>query len=216
MMRTTCSLLSAILFLAVMYSPVTAQMKPNPEKNVAPSGPWTISSQDGSLAVAVEMKEARLSYRVLHNKGEVLPSAPLGLTLKRLGQFTRHLQFTGQSTSMVNECYTMPVGKRSQCLNRANELILDFLNDTGAKMSLIIRAYDDGIAYRYRIQGTGEDTVLNEASSVRVPQALKGGSPVIPSRIMSGTTMPMPGSQALIMTWPCQPCSAWPLATGSM
>lgn len=163
-----------LLFLSVICSLATAQVKPNPEKNRVPSGPWTVSSPGGSLSVTVEMKEAGLSYRVFHNKCELLPSAPLGLTLKRLGQFTKQLRFTGKSTGIVNESYTMPVGKKSQCRNRANELILDFLNDTGGKMSLILRAYDDGIAYRYRIHGTGEYTVLGEVSNVRLPPGAQG------------------------------------------
>ena len=68
----------------------------------------------------------------------------------------------------------MPVGKRSECFNRANELVLDFANETGGTISLILRAYDDGVAYRYRIHGTGQDTVLNEDSSFHVPAGSQG------------------------------------------
>ena len=32
-------------------------------------------------------------------------------------------------------------------------------------MSLIFRAYDDGVAYRYQIHGTGKDTVMGELSA---------------------------------------------------
>jgi hypothetical protein len=123
MKRTPYWLPLALLFLTLIPSPLKAAS----EKNGVPNGPWNVSSPNGSLTVLVEMKDspekASLSYRVLHNNGEVLPSAPLGLTLKRLGQFTRNLRFVGQSTGMVNERYTMPVGKRSQCLNNAKELI---------------------------------------------------------------------------------------------
>ena len=98
----------------------------------------------------------------------------MGITLKRLGQFTGNLQFVGESACAVDEQYTMPVGKRSQCFNRANELTLDFLNDSGGKMSLILRAYDDGVAYRYRIHGTGQDTVTSEASGFHIPAASQG------------------------------------------
>ena len=41
-------------------------------------------------------------------------------------------------------------------------------------MSLILRAYDDGVAYRYRIHGTGEDTVASEASSFHIPTGSQG------------------------------------------
>ncbi len=83
-------------------------------------GPWSISSPSGNLSLVVEMKDSAgsgagttgLSYRVLGDNCEMLPSAPLGITLKRLGQFTESLQFVGESTCAVDEQYTMPVGKR--------------------------------------------------------------------------------------------------------
>ena len=115
-----------------------------------------------------------LSCRIRDNKGEVLPCAPLGITLKRLGKFTGSLRFVGESTRPIDERYPMPVGKRSECINKANELTLDFLNDTDGKISLILRAYDDGVAYRYCVHGTGEDTVVSEASSFRIPLGSQG------------------------------------------
>jgi len=56
---------------------------------------WNVSSPNGKLMVIVEMKDddgramttPSLSYRVLCHDREVLPTAPLGITLKRLGQF---------------------------------------------------------------------------------------------------------------------------------
>ena len=146
------------------------------------AGPWSVSSPGGNLSLVVEMRESAgsssgttgLCCRVLGDDGEVLPSAPLGITLTRLGQFTENLQFAGASSCTVDEQYTMPVGKRSQCFNRANELTLDFLNDSGGKMSLILRAYDDGVAYRYRLHGTGQDTVVNEESSFHIPTVSQG------------------------------------------
>ncbi|MHB0960027.1 MAG: glycoside hydrolase family 97 protein [Pirellulaceae bacterium] len=145
-------------------------------------GPWSISSPSGNLSLVVVMKDSAgsdagttsLSYRVLGDNRELLPSAPLGITLTRLGQFTERLKFVGESTCAVDEQYAMPVGKRSRCVNKANELTLDFLNDSGGTMSLILRAYDDGVAYRYRIHGTGQDTVTHEASSFHIPAASQG------------------------------------------
>jgi alpha-glucosidase len=63
----------------------------------------------------------------------------------------------------------MPVGKRSHCRNHANQLIVDFADAGDLRFSLILRAYDEGVAYRYRIHGSGEDTVIGEASAFRVP-----------------------------------------------
>ena len=143
---------------------------------------WSVSSPSGNLKVVVERKDGAgaagegpcLSYRVLCQAEEVLPRAPLGFTAKRLGQFQTKLHFLGKSTRIVDERYTMPVGKKSQCCNKGNELTMDFANETNAKMSVIFRVYDDGIAYRYLLDGTGEDTVTSEASAFHIPTGSKG------------------------------------------
>jgi hypothetical protein len=82
------------------------------------SGTWTVSSPNGSLSVVVETKasgseKSSLSYRVRSGSGEVLPSSPLGITLKRVGQFTDNLRFLGKSSRIIDERYVMPVGKRA-------------------------------------------------------------------------------------------------------
>ena len=143
---------------------------------------WNVSSPNGNLTVMVEMKDAdgratttpSLYYRVVRHGREVLPTAPLGITLKRLGQFRTNLRFLGKSANTLDERYTMPVGKRSECRNRANELTLSFTNESDARMSLIFRAYDDGVAYRYQFHGTGKDTVIGEMSAFHVPAGSKG------------------------------------------
>ncbi len=146
------------------------------------TGSWSVSSPSGNLSLVVEMKESAgsgsgttsLSCLVLSDNSEVLPSAPLGITLKRAGQFAGNLRFVSRAAGTVDERYAMPVGKKCECFNRANELVLDFTNETGGTISLILRAYDDGVAYRYQIHGSGQDTVLNEDSSFHVPAGSQG------------------------------------------
>ena len=50
---------------------------------------------------------------------------------------------------LINEQYTVLHGKKSVCRNSANEVIVSFENPSKAKLNIIIRAYNDGIAFRY-------------------------------------------------------------------
>ncbi len=59
----------------------------------------------------------------------------------------------------IDEHYTVVHGKRSQCQNRANEVTVSFENDQRTKMELVIRAYDDGLAFRYRF-AEGKDSLV--------------------------------------------------------
>jgi alpha-glucosidase len=58
---------------------------------------------------------------------------------------------------MINEKYTALHGKKSDCSNSANEVTVSFENPSKAKLNIIIRAYNDGLAFRYQFpdkQGT--------------------------------------------------------------
>ena len=50
---------------------------------------------------------------------------------------------------LINEEYTALHGKKSVCANSANEVVVSFENPSKAKLNIIIRAYNDGIAFRY-------------------------------------------------------------------
>lgn len=65
----------------------------------------------------------------------------------------------------------MVTGKRSRCFNQANELTIDVGSGKSPAFSLTVRAYNDGIAYRYSLQGSGTDTVVGEASGFCLPPA---------------------------------------------
>ncbi|TFF37528.1 glycoside hydrolase family 97 protein [Mucilaginibacter psychrotolerans] len=50
---------------------------------------------------------------------------------------------------LINERYTSVHGKRSVRSNAANEIITSFQNPDKTKINLILRAYNDGVAFRY-------------------------------------------------------------------
>lgn len=65
----------------------------------------------------------------------------------------------------VVEDYTVVHGKRSHCSNRANEVVVVFENGQGSRMELVVRAYDDGLAFRYRfprLEGAPDSLVVKE------------------------------------------------------
>jgi alpha-glucosidase len=128
-------------------------------------------SPDGGLAVVIHTNPALTVSAVLNDDPVIAPS-PLGITLEKTGRFPDGFRVTGDKRGAIDETYAMPVGKQSRCRNHANEMTLDFANDAGARVSLIVRAYDEGFAYRYRIDGDGPDTAAaEEASGIKLPVA---------------------------------------------
>jgi hypothetical protein len=64
----------------------------------------------------------------------------------------------------------MLVGKQSELRNNAKELCLTFKNENGLKLDLVLRAYNDGVAYRYRFPEKSDNLfwVTAEASGFKL------------------------------------------------
>jgi alpha-glucosidase len=139
---------------------------------------WSLESPDGKVIVKItlgdsgqnEKQDHSLYYSIFLNEEKVTPAAPVGILLEGPGgDFTGNLQYMEEHNREIHEEYFMPVGKKSTIASHANETTLEFSNNAGREMHLIIRASNDGIAYRYHLPGEGELTVASERFSFRIP-----------------------------------------------
>lgn len=104
----------------------------------------------------------------------VIPDINLGLS-RSDQDFSDNLKIikTGKPL-LINEEYTAQHGKRSICTNSAYETIVYFENPDKSKMNLILRAYNDGIVFRYEFPGKGESFVMkDEYTSYSIPSDTK-------------------------------------------
>jgi alpha-glucosidase len=58
---------------------------------------------------------------------------------------------SASKTETVDETYTIPVGKTSSVRDHYNALHAQFRDASGRKLDIDIRAYDDGVAFRYSV-----------------------------------------------------------------
>lgn len=104
----------------------------------------------------------------------VVPEILLGI--KRSDQdFSEDLKLAeADKPKLINEQYTAVHGKRSLCSNAANEIKVVFENPHQSKLNLIIRAYNDGLAFRYEFpEKEGTYVVNDELTSYLVPETTK-------------------------------------------
>lgn len=97
---------------------------------------------------------------------EAIPQIDLGLS-RSDQDFFKQLKFLKSSKAvLINEQYTALHGKKSLCSNAANEVVVSFENPSKAKLNIIIRAYNDGIAFRYEFpEKQGSFTMKDEFTS---------------------------------------------------
>ncbi len=115
--------------------------------------------------------EKRLYYQVTCRGETVVALAPLGITRsdQDFMDGLKYVKATGTDT--IDETYTIPHGKRRLYKTRGKEKTVMFENARGAKVEIILRAYDDGVAFRYRFpeESSQTYTVTGEATGFQLP-----------------------------------------------
>lgn len=142
----------------------------------------TVQSPDKKIIVGLYSEgtetQSRWYLKASFNEGEksieILPEISLGL--KRSDQdFSKGLKLLKKSNEhLILEKYSALHGKSSSRSNSANEVVVAFENARKAKLNLILRAYNDGITFRYEFPGKGGSYVMEEElTSYTVPKETK-------------------------------------------
>jgi len=142
----------------------------------------TVTSPNKKISVGLynsksaEVGQWYLKVMYLNNgkTSEVIPQITLGL-IRADQDFSKDLKYIkAGKTVPINEKYQASHGKRSQCSNSANETVVFFENPGKAKLNLIIRAYNDGVTFRYEFPDKeGSFVVDDELTAYCIPDSTK-------------------------------------------
>jgi alpha-glucosidase len=126
----------------------------------------TVASPNGAVRIRLAADGGRLTYSVtLAGKPAVEPS-PLAITLDG-ASITDGAELGEASRYQVNETYPR-LGVHSTAVNRCNGAKLRLRRGT-LDWTLDVRAYDDGVAFRYAVSGGTGPRVPDEATRVTLP-----------------------------------------------
>lgn len=103
------------------------------------------------------------------------------LVQSRLGMETEAQELMGNlklksvsKAKPVVDDYQMQTGKRSHCVNEASERIYTFENEAGQTLDVTLRAYNDGVAFKYGLQmRTDKERITREHTTYTLPQGTK-------------------------------------------
>ena len=108
----------------------------------------------------------RLTYRVTHDGRVVLDSSRLGLR-RADHDFSRLDLASTVGPHLVSDDYRLLSGKRRQLHAGGSELTLACRSAEGLRLEIVLRAYNDGVAFRYRFpdEDPSLHTITEELSS---------------------------------------------------
>lgn len=130
---------------------------------------FRVSSPDGKITATVTLDEGQLSYTV-HKDGRLLVApSPLGLKTTNV-DLTQGLNLVSSDTAVIDDPYTLPVGKQSQYRDHCHMLSV-VTERSSLRQTVQFRLYDDGFAFRYVIpksRSLSRVVLTEEASRIRM------------------------------------------------
>ncbi|MFD0782628.1 glycoside hydrolase family 97 catalytic domain-containing protein [Micromonospora azadirachtae] len=151
----------AVAAAAVAATPATA----------ADSAAWTVRGPSPAPPVSASVtldSDGALSLAVTHRGRSVLTPSAVGVETTA-ADLTKGLTFIRREDRVVVQNYVMTTGKQRVRHARSAESTLSFAGPSGARMDLVVRVSDDGVAFRYVLPDAEGVTVKREASSYTLP-----------------------------------------------
>jgi alpha-glucosidase len=132
----------------------------------ANSGSLELTSPDGHIRITVNAKESA-SYRVEIDGCQVVNDSKLGMRLHDVGELGSNVTLVSSQALESDTTWSNPLGKRSRVRDHYRQLTVNLheAGQSGFDFSVVFRAYDDGVAFRYLMPkeaGLGEVTVDEE------------------------------------------------------
>ena len=119
-----------------------------------------VSSPDNKIDITLEMG-SKTSWLVKHESTVVIAPSSISLSLDNGEALGTNAKIISSKTENVNTTFNTPFYKRKTVTDNYNQLTINCKGDFG----IIVRAYNDGAAYRFFTKKKGEITVQSEEAN---------------------------------------------------
>jgi alpha-glucosidase len=148
----------------------------------AAAAPVDVRSPDGQVMISLRLREGgQPVYRVTYRGKVVVDDSPLGLTFAARdgGSFHRDLTIAGVEHTQADETYPVIAGKTATARDHYNQATVNLARSSGSQratpVQVVLRAYDDGAAFRYQFPGQDAEplTIASEDTTFNLPADAK-------------------------------------------
>ncbi len=109
-----------------------------------------VASPSGAIKFELKLINESPEYSIKFDKHILIEHSPLSLEFEN-GLFYKNLKINKPSYQTLTDHYQLIVGKAKNIISHCNEVVIPFEEKTAPnrKINLVVRAFDDGIAFRY-------------------------------------------------------------------
>jgi len=137
--------------------------------------PIRVLSPGGAIEISFKLDADKSPvYSVFYGQTPIIVDSPLGIEFKQGGLLKQNLERTGFDRRGGDKTYELVAGKCRKARDRYNEVAVSLKEreEPRRKFDLILRAYDDGAAFRYLIpkqRNLEQFEIIAEWSAFRFP-----------------------------------------------
>ena len=140
-----------IMFSTLLLSAPFTYSQSNPLHLLSPNGKIDMALESGTKTV----------WSVKHENTEVIAPSPISLTLSDGVVLGNNAKVINVKNSKVTTSFATPIYKKKTVLDEYNQLVVTFKGGFG----LILRAYNDGVAYRFFTSKEGQIIIESEEAN---------------------------------------------------
>ncbi|MBQ7181170.1 MAG: glycoside hydrolase family 97 protein [Bacteroidaceae bacterium] len=134
-----------------------------------PSSEVTVPSPDGKLKLTLCRADSSLAISVSYKGKQLLMPSPIGLVFQDGSFGGMDVEVSKGPQTRIEEEYDLPTGKTSHVSSVSNQRVVTLTDAGGRVVELCLRAFDDGVAYRYVFPGqdTAKLLIKEELMDIR-------------------------------------------------
>ena len=157
LIRLVVGLTLAIMPLECLYAgnPGNFMADPGLKHTISMKIPEKVSTElkspDGNIIFSIQNNSSGLSYSITYKERELISKSSLSLDFLETGEFGKNIIIANPQISEIDEVYDLIVGKNKKIKNHCMEMVVPLTEQTSfhRHINLIIRAFNDGVAFRY-------------------------------------------------------------------
>ena len=122
-----------------------------------------VKSPDNKNTFILHNEEGKLYYTLNRNKKKLISKSQLGMKFKNGLSLIDDFKYVEAKSNTVDQTWEWQVGEQKLIRNNYNQAIVSFesTSETNKQIDIIIRAYNDGIAFRYHVKKVEEIKRIN-------------------------------------------------------
>jgi len=131
---------------------------------------YTTISPDGNVVFELTIAE-KMMMSVFFKGKPIITNSEFGLQFGQSPYLGYDMEVINEVHNEINEEWTPVIGQYAKVRNHGNELVMDLQEKRfpARELRLILRAYDDGVAFRYHIPGSIKKFIPNYEEGLTIP-----------------------------------------------